>query len=114
MSIDALIDRLAALPVLKDVPRNELAWPAERATVETLEVGSPLVENNPIIERMIVMFEGRAGLYVPAGGGRRKLVEATAGQIVGILPYSRLQRAPGETVVEEPITMFAVHRDQLD
>ena len=114
MPNDQLIDRLAALAVLKDVPRHELAWLAERGTIETLEVGTPLVAHNQIIDRMIVMFEGKAGLYVAAGGGRKKLVEATAGQIVGILPYSRLQRAPGETVVEETITMFAVHRDQLE
>ena len=62
MSLDSLIDRLAALAVLKDVPRTELAWLAERGTVETLEVGAPLVAYNQVIDRMIVMFEGKAGL----------------------------------------------------
>jgi len=115
MADEALIDRLAAVPVLKDVPRSELAWLAERGQVQTRDVGMPIVARNEIIEHMTVVFEGRAGLYIgePGSGGRRKLVEAVAGQIIGVLPYSRVQRVPGDTLIEEAMTGFVVHRDQL-
>ena len=115
MADEALIDRLAALAVLKDVPRSELAWLAERGTIQTRGVGLPIVDKNEIVEHMTVVLEGRAGLYIgePGGSGRRKLVEAAAGQIIGVLPYSRVQRIPGDTVIEETMTGFVVHRDQL-
>ena len=113
MADEALIDRLASVQALKDVPRSELAWLAERGSFRTIDLGGAIVPKDRDIENMSVVLEGRAGLYVNTGIGRRKIIEAHAGQIVGLLPYSRLQRAPGETVVEEPVTMFDVHREHV-
>src|SRR4029453_17645882 len=104
------------MDVLKNVPRAELAWLAERGTLHTIEVGGSLIGKDGPIDHMRVIFEGHASLYAPSGasgGARRKIIEAQAGQVLGLLPYSRLQRSPGETEVDERITMFQVHRDHL-
>ena len=71
LSHDELVDRLAQLDLLKDVPRNELLWLAARGAMRTLEVGQVVASKDDVVDEMIVVFSGRIGLYVPVAGGRR-------------------------------------------
>ena len=91
----ALIDRLAALPLFQSVPRHELAWLAAHGEQRTLEAGTVVSAPGAPIDEMFILIAGRAGLYVEKGGGSRKLLEAVTGQVLGTLPYSRVQRSPG-------------------
>jgi signal transduction histidine kinase len=50
------------------------------------------------------------GLYADAGGNRRKILDFGAGGVGGVLPYSRFQKAPGNSIVEEEATMFGLHQ----
>ena len=113
LSHDQLVDRLATLDLLKNVPREELLWLAARGAVRTLEVGQVLTSKDDVVNEMIVVFSGRIGLYIPIASGRRKLLEGVPGQILGVLPYSRVQRPPGDTCVEERLTILAIPREQV-
>jgi signal transduction histidine kinase len=110
MSTDSIIDRLAALEIFQSVPRTELEWLAERGAVRIYEVGSIPSRIGEPIDEMIVLLAGHVGLYAEAGGNRRKILDFGAGGIGGMLPYSRFQKAPGSSIVEEEATMFALHR----
>src|SRR4029453_9288833 len=72
-----------------------------------------VASKNDVIDEMIVVFAGRVGLYVPIASGRRKLLEGFAGQILGVLPYSRVQRPPGDTLVEERMEILTIPREQV-
>ena len=113
MTSNEVVDRLAALPIFADVPRPELAWLVARGGLRTLETGEVLGHEGETIEWMAILLEGRVGLYMTTGGGRRKLLEAVAGHVLGVLPYSRFQRSPGTSIVDDTITMLAIHRDQF-
>ena len=41
------------------------------------------------------------------------MLEWRAGDVMGLLPYSRLLAPPGDTIVREPCEMLVVHRDQF-
>jgi len=50
------------------------------------------------------------GLHVEQGGGPRKMMEAVAGSVLGMIPYSRFQRVPGTMIFEEHTTAFVLHQ----
>jgi signal transduction histidine kinase len=113
MPADAIVDRLAALPLFEAVPRHELEWLVERGELRTLAEGEGMSRAGAPIEEMWIVLEGRAGLYQMKGGGNRKLMEASVGYVLGALPYSRFQRSPGHVVIEEAATGFVLHRDHF-
>jgi signal transduction histidine kinase len=106
----ALIDRLAALPLFQSVPRPELAWLVAQGELRTVAAGTVLGDSDTPTDEMFVLVEGRVGLYIEKGGGSRKLLEAVAGQVLGTIPYSRFQRAPGVAIIEEHITALVLHQ----
>ena len=107
---ESLVDRLAALPVFDPVPPNELEWLVARGELRTVPAGPSPAEASLSTDEMMILLDGRLGLYMPKAGGPRKLMDAVAGQVLGTLPYSRFQRVPGIVVVEETVTMFVVHK----
>jgi signal transduction histidine kinase len=109
MQAELVVDRLAALSVFDAVPRDDLEWLVANSDVRTIPAGTSLNSGDPS-EEMWVLLEGRAGLHVQKGGALRKLMQAGAGQVLGTLPYSRFQRAPGTVIVEEDVTAIVLHR----
>jgi signal transduction histidine kinase len=107
---ESVVDRLAALPLFQPVPRNDLEWLVSQSEVRTFAVGAVLRHGGEPFDEMFVVIAGRVALYVAKGGGSRKLLDAGAGAVLGILPYSRFQRAPGSTIVEEDATMLVLHQ----
>ena len=59
------------------------------------------------------MLSGRVAIFVDRGAGRHKVMEWRAGDVTGMLPYSRLVSPPGDSVAQEPSRFFAVPRDDL-
>ncbi len=111
MPSDSVVNQLAALPVFRSVPRQDLEWLAEHGEVRTLKMGQVISGNGNPVDEMWVILEGLAGLYMPKTGATRKVLEAGLGQVLGALPYSRFQRAPGHVIVERDATTLVVHRD---
>ncbi|HEX5069336.1 MAG TPA: ATP-binding protein [Vicinamibacterales bacterium] len=105
-----ILDRLAAIPLFESVPRQDLEWVLAHGDVRSFDVGTSPWKAGEVIEEMWIMLEGRAGLYVEKSGAIRRITEAAAGQIVGTLPFSRFRTSPGHVVVDEPITVVAVHQ----
>jgi signal transduction histidine kinase len=105
-----ILDRLAAVPLFESVPRNELEWILEHGEVRSIETGTVAFQLGEVIEEMWIILEGRAALYMDKGGASRKVTEAVAGQIVGTLPFSRFRVSPGVGVVEEAVTLVALHQ----
>ena len=113
MPPESIVDRLAALPLFKPVPRSELEWLAERGEIRTYAVGSIPNRAGEPVDEMIVLLAGHVGLYAEAGGNRRKILNFGAGGVGGVLPYSRFQKAPGSSIVEEEATMFGLHKSHF-
>ena len=108
-----LIDRLASHRTLGSAPREELGWLAAHGTLRRLETGEVLSHKGVLVEGLYVVLSGHVTLSVDRGSGPQKMIEWRAGEVSGILPYSRLTTPPGDAVAVEPTEILALPRDQL-
>ncbi|MBS1820668.1 MAG: GHKL domain-containing protein [Acidobacteria bacterium] len=113
MSTADLVERLAQHRLIGSAPRNELEWLAEHGSARNAEVGDLMSHRGEPVEGMYVLFSGRLALFVDRGAGPVKLVEFQAGDVTGMLPYSRLVNAPGDSIAQERVEAFELHRDLL-
>jgi signal transduction histidine kinase len=111
MTTESVVDRLSTMPVFEGVPRADLEWLAAQGEVRTVPVGAVLIKPTDSIEEMLVLLAGRLALFVDnKAGGKRILLRAGAGRVLGTIPYSRFQRPPGTTIVDEALTVLALHQ----
>jgi signal transduction histidine kinase len=110
--MDALVERLAHQRTLTGLPRHELEWLAAHGSIERFEPGQVVAAADEVPDKMYVMLAGTMAIYVERDGVRRKAMEWKSGDVTGMLPYSRMGRAPGDTVAvsAEPIEGFSVNQ----
>ena len=113
MSHTELIEQLAQHKTLGTAPSEELAWLAAHGTRRQLDEGEVLTTKGTIVEGMYILLDGHIAISVDRGAGRHKVMEWRAGDVTGMLPYSRMVSPPGDTVAQAPCTILALHRDQL-
>ncbi|MBP9144369.1 MAG: cyclic nucleotide-binding domain-containing protein [Thermoanaerobaculia bacterium] len=92
----ALVDRLVAHRALTAVPRAQLVWLAERSEIRRYAVGELIEQAGKPINSLWVILEGHFDIRVHRGGGLRRVMEWRGGDIAGLLPFSRMRKAPGE------------------
>jgi signal transduction histidine kinase len=113
MTTADIIDQLAAHDTLSSAPRGELEWLASHGIIRTLAEGAVLTPKGAQVEGMFVVLSGHVGIYIDRGAGMKKVMEWRAGDITGMLPYSRLVGPPGDSVALAPTVVLAIHRDTL-
>jgi signal transduction histidine kinase len=116
---EEIVDRLRAHRTLGGAPDSELAWMAAHGTLRRFAAGDVFVSagqsadgTSAGIEGLHVVFSGHLAIYVDRGEGRHKVLEWAAGDVSGILPYSRMKVSPGDVVFDEPteaLTVLRVH-----
>jgi signal transduction histidine kinase len=113
MTATDLVDRLAAHTALGRAPREELAWLASHGFLRQLNKGDTLAAAGRSVEGLFVVLSGRIAIFVDRGAGLNKIMEWRAGDVTGLLPYSRMVSSPGDTVAQEPTEVLGVHRDHI-
>jgi signal transduction histidine kinase len=113
MNATDIVDRLAEHKTLGAVPRGELAWLASHGFLRQLDAGDVLTAKGARVEGLFVVLSGRIAISVDRGAGPHKIMEWRGGDVIGLLPYSRLVSPPGDTVAQEPTEILAVPRDCL-
>ena len=108
-----LVDLLAEHKTLGAAPREELAWLASHGSLRTLAEGDVLTSKGAQVTGMFVVLSGHVTISVDRGAGSHKVMEWRAGDVTGLLPYSRLKSPPGDSVAQEPTTILTVDRDDL-
>ncbi len=106
-----LVERLAGHRLLGGAPREQLEWLAAHGKVIRLEPGGVLSPVGEAITHLYVVLSGHSSIRVDRGAGPRKVMEWRAGDVGGLLPYSRLTAAPGNVTIEEPTEILAVSRE---
>jgi signal transduction histidine kinase len=110
MSIsDDLADRLTALPRLEGVPREELEWLVANGTFKVREAGAVIGPKGQRIEELWLIVSGRVEIRVDRGAGPRLVTEWHAGEVSGMLPYSRMKAPPGDNYCAEKTEFLAIH-----
>ena len=108
-----LIDRLAGHKTVGTAPRDELAWLVTHGTLRQLDEGEVLSTKGAPVFGLFVVLTGHIAIFVDRGAGRHKVMEWRAGDVAGVLPYSRLVSPPGDSVAQEPSEILAIPRADL-
>lgn len=109
-----LIDRLAEHKTVGTAPREELAWLVSHGSLRYLREGEVLSAKGAPVAGLFVVLTGHIAVFVDRGAGRHKAIEWRAGDVAGMLPYSRLVSPPGDSVAQEPSEILAIPRGDLD
>lgn len=104
-----LIDRLSALPGFSEIPREELGWLVKHGNIEIQDPGI-IAPKGDRIEHLWIILSGHMTIRVDRGTGPKMVTEWRAGQVIGILPYSRMVQTPGDTYAEEKSETLKIHR----
>ena len=96
-----LVARLVALPALAEIPRTELEWLVAHGRHESHEAGTVLAPQGQRIEALWILLSGHIVVHVDRGAGPRRVIEWRAGEVSGMLPYSRMIGPPGDTYLVE-------------
>jgi signal transduction histidine kinase len=108
MSVTDLVDRLAALPRLGGVPYEELEWLVAHGTFNVHEAGHVIGSKGTRIERLWLIVSGHVAIRVDRGVGPRLVTEWHAGEVTGMLPYSRMTGPPGDNYCAEKTELLAI------
>jgi signal transduction histidine kinase len=112
-SVEALITELRQIPAFADLPEDGLRWLASQMTVVDLAPGGVLVTEGSPADRMFIILEGEiAGRSENAGAPLS--FTARAGQISGMLPYSRLTHFPLTTRATVHSRVALLHTSTFD
>ena len=103
-----LLERLAQHRTLGDAPRPEVEWLIAHGTVRHIEPGDIVTRSGTAVTNLLIVLSGHFEIMVERGSGPRKMFEWRGGDVGGFLPYSRMTKAPGEVIVDEPGDILAV------
>ena len=105
--------RLAQHRTLASAPTSEHAWLAEHGTLRTYAVGEVVTAKGEPANKLLVVLAGHLVIRIDRGAGSHKLFEWQAGDVGGVMPYSRVQSPPNDVAAEEPTEVLIVFRELL-
>jgi signal transduction histidine kinase len=104
------VGELRNVPVFADLQDEQLAWLAEHFEEARFEAGSVFMRPGDPIDYLVVLLEGEIR-YQRTETTDRPSFTVRAGQVTGLLPYSRLARAAGTGRAILPSRMLRLHKD---
>ena len=113
MDKTTIVEQIAAIPTLSDIPREQIEWIVERGEINHIQEGEKYFTKGSPIDRLIIMLKGHAVFRIEQNGQYREVGRWEAGQVSGALPYSRAQSANAEGFALEDLTFFSLHKDHF-
>ena len=104
---------LAAITAFADLPADAVAWLLAHGEGRAYAVGETIFEPGAPAEYMAAVLRGGIQFYVMKGAQRDPIFRVEAGQISGVLPYSRLRIIAGQGVAAGETVLYLLHRDQF-
>ena len=113
LSAADLVDRLGEHRTLGAASRQERAWLVAHGSVRQLNAGDILTPKGDPVAGMFIILEGRIAIFLDRGTGLHKVLEWRAGDVTGLLPYSRLNTPPADTIAQEHTVILDIDRKWL-
>jgi len=108
------VNLLSRHKTLASAPQPELEWCMEHGSLKSYEAGTILTPNDQPIEELYIVLTGHICFYGgEQTGHRHKIIEWIGGDVAGLLPYSRMTKSPGFSVIEEPSDILSINREHF-
>jgi len=108
----AIVERLAAHRTIGRAPRSELEWLASHGRVRRFAGGEHLARQGQTLEESGIGFEillaGHFMIQVDRGAGPRRVMDWQGGDIAGVMPFSRMTTAPGDSISTVPVETLSI------
>jgi len=111
-STDLLSD-LRALEVFEGLPDEDLHWLIEHSRYILYEAGTNLFEPGDAVDYMQVLLRGRYVLHFQQDGNIREMGTMEAGDVAGVLPFSRMVEARATGRIQEDVYTLELHKDRF-
>src|SRR6266705_747313 len=89
--IEALVADLRKVAAFADQPQDDLEWFVSQCEEVRTPVGEITVKEGSPAERMFVILEGELRARRENGPGDGPVYSARAGDVTGVLPFSRMK-----------------------
>lgn len=86
---------------LKDLPKSQIQFLLDRSSIVHYPPGSFLFKADEPAESMTFVLEGCFQIYLLQNGNQNTVAELETGDITGILPFSRMEKARASAVATE-------------
>ena len=103
----------APITAFADLPADAVAWLLAHGEGRAYAVGETIFEPGAPAEYMAAVLRGGIQFYVMKGAQRDPIFRVEAGQVSGVLPYSRLRIIAGQGVAAGETVLYLLHRDQF-
>jgi signal transduction histidine kinase len=98
---------------VSSAPAREIAWIAKHGELSSMASGAILTPKQGPVAGLHIVLSGHLSIHVDQGSGRRKVMEWRAGDVTGVMPYSRIVAPPGDVVAEEPSELVTITRANM-
>src|SRR6267142_1117965 len=89
--LEALVVDLRKVPAFVDQPQADLEWFVAQSEELRVEVGGIIVKEDTPADTMLVMFEGEMRARRESGPQDGPVFTVRAGEVTGVLPFSRMK-----------------------
>lgn len=111
------VERLRRHRALAQMPEPELSWLAARGVLRRFEAGEYLLRKGEHWDSrsigLEVVLSGRIANYVERSSGAYKVMEWQAGDVTGVLPFSRMGVARGTTRADTATETLSLDASQF-
>ena len=108
-----LIDRIKEIEVFSDIETSSLVWMLDQCTYHTYQVGERIFYPDMPVEDMQIVMEGQYQVVLERDGSSKIMGTWGAGNITGVLPFSRMKTAGAAAIVIEPTYILAFPKSKF-
>lgn len=105
---------LRQIKIFSDLREDQLQWFVSNSEGRSLVPGEILFHEGDPVDALFVLLQGAIRGRRENGGGDGPSFEARAGDVTGLLPFSRLTHAPLTSRAIEPTWLLRLHKDRFD
>jgi signal transduction histidine kinase len=103
------VEDLKTIGVFSDLSTEDLAWLAHKMTEARYPAGETYAHAGDPLEHLVVMLEGEAQIERADAPGAPGFT-SSAGQVTGLLPFSRLTQYRGTARAVTPVRVLLLHK----
>ena len=103
-------EELRHVAIFEGLPDSEIAWFAEHGDRVALRSGQHMFERGQPAQYMWIVVRGAIEGYEEVGGQELLVATTCAGQVTGMLPFSRMKQYPRYTVAIEDSVVIRIDK----